>query len=178
MTFAGARSLGASIFSPDCFFVQQLLQRNTVNLIQGDRADATLAGDDSNFTTRLMVQIPDSFDPTNSCVVAAPSSGSRGVYGAIATAGEWGLKHGCAVAYTNKGTADVALSRPIAGLHGRSHGCRRGYPGWPSYDRCRLVASGGIDRWPFARHSLHSTKCPPRLCTGLRFRAYRNCRAE
>jgi hydroxybutyrate-dimer hydrolase len=26
------------------------------------------------------------------------------VYGAIATAGEWGLKHGCAVAYTDKGT--------------------------------------------------------------------------
>ena len=23
---------------------------------------------------------------------------------------------------------------------------------------CDLVASGGIDRWPFARHFLHSTK--------------------
>ncbi|HZQ63225.1 MAG TPA: 3-hydroxybutyrate oligomer hydrolase family protein, partial [Casimicrobiaceae bacterium] len=32
------------------------------------------------------------------------SSGSRGVYGAIGTAGEWGLKHGCAVAYSDKGT--------------------------------------------------------------------------
>lgn len=52
----------------------------------------------------LMVQIPQSFDPGSPCIVAAPSSGSRGVYGAIATAGEAGLKLGCAVAYTDKGT--------------------------------------------------------------------------
>ena len=56
----------------------------------------------------MMVQVPDSFDPMNSCIVTAPSSGSRGVYGAIATAGEWGLKHGCAVAYTDKGTGTGA----------------------------------------------------------------------
>src|SRR5207253_2276518 len=52
----------------------------------------------------MMVQVPDSFDPKNPCIVTAASSGSRGVYGAIATAGEWGLKHGCAVAYTDKGS--------------------------------------------------------------------------
>lgn len=51
----------------------------------------------------LMVQIPDTFDPADACVVTAPSSGSRGIYGAIGTAGEWGLKHGCAVAYTCAG---------------------------------------------------------------------------
>jgi hydroxybutyrate-dimer hydrolase len=56
----------------------------------------------------MMVQVPGSFDPMNSCIVAAPSSGSRGVYGAIATAGEWGLKHGCAVAYSDKGTGTGA----------------------------------------------------------------------
>ncbi|MBV9656134.1 MAG: D-(-)-3-hydroxybutyrate oligomer hydrolase [Acetobacteraceae bacterium] len=56
----------------------------------------------------IMVQIPDRFDPAKGCIVAAPSSGSRGVYGAIATAGEWGLKHGCAVAYTDKGTGTGA----------------------------------------------------------------------
>src|SRR3982750_1800443 len=39
---------------------------------------------------------------------AAPPSGSRGVYGAIGTAGEWGLKRGCAVAYTDKGTGNGA----------------------------------------------------------------------
>ncbi len=52
----------------------------------------------------MMVQVPSSFDPDNPCIVTATSSGSRGVYGAIATAGEWGLKHGCAVAYTDKGS--------------------------------------------------------------------------
>src|SRR5262249_19868328 len=57
---------------------------------------------------RMMVQVPDSFDPTSGCTITAPSSGSRGVYGAIATAGEWGLKHGCAVAYTDKGTGTGA----------------------------------------------------------------------
>jgi hydroxybutyrate-dimer hydrolase len=56
----------------------------------------------------MMVQVPDSFDPMSSCIITAPSSGSRGVYGAIATAGEWGLKHGCAVAYTDKGTGTGA----------------------------------------------------------------------
>jgi hydroxybutyrate-dimer hydrolase len=51
----------------------------------------------------LLVQIPASFDPAKPCIVAGPSSGSRGVYGAIGSAGEWGLKHGCAVAYTDAG---------------------------------------------------------------------------
>lgn len=52
----------------------------------------------------LLVQVPDAFNPAQPCIVAAPSSGSRGVYGAIGTTGEWALKHGCAVAYTDKGT--------------------------------------------------------------------------
>ena len=56
----------------------------------------------------MMVQVPDSFDPSHACIVTAPSSGSRGFYGAIATAGEWGLKRGCAVAYTDKGTGTGA----------------------------------------------------------------------
>jgi hydroxybutyrate-dimer hydrolase len=54
----------------------------------------------------LMVQVPDSFDPTKACIVTATSSGSRGIYGAIGTSGEWGLKHGCAVAYTDKGSGN------------------------------------------------------------------------
>ncbi len=51
-----------------------------------------------------MVQVPDSYNPAQGCIVTGPSSGSRGIYGAIASAGDWGLKHGCAVAYTDKGT--------------------------------------------------------------------------
>lgn len=73
-------------------------------------------GGDQNIT--LLVQIPASFDPRRACIVSGPSSGSRGVYGAIATSGEWGLKKGCAVAYTDKGTGIGAhdLSRDRVGL--------------------------------------------------------------
>jgi hydroxybutyrate-dimer hydrolase len=77
-------------------------------LIAGDEYLAFEKGDDGRTNITMMVQVPDSFDPANSCIIAAPSSGSRGVYGAIATAGEWGLKHGCAVAYTDKGTGTGA----------------------------------------------------------------------
>lgn len=52
----------------------------------------------------LMVQIPASFDPDSPKIVTAPSSGSRGIYGAIGAVGEWALKRGCAVAYCDKGT--------------------------------------------------------------------------
>ena len=54
----------------------------------------------------LMVQIPTTFNPAQACIVTATSSGSRGVYGAIGSAGEWGLKRGCAVAYSDKGTGN------------------------------------------------------------------------
>lgn len=52
----------------------------------------------------MMAQIPSTFDRNNACMVTAASSGSRGVYGAIGSAGEWGLKHGCVVAYVDKGS--------------------------------------------------------------------------
>jgi hydroxybutyrate-dimer hydrolase len=52
----------------------------------------------------LMVQIPANFDLRHRMIVTAPSSGSRGVYGAISTA-EWAFLNGCAIAYTDKGTA-------------------------------------------------------------------------
>ena len=100
-------------------------------------------GGDQNVT--MLVQIPDAFDPAHACLVAGPSSGSRGVYGAIGTAGEWGLKHGCAVAYTDagKGTGahnlELDTRRAAAGpahrrrrrgrlleLHRRSRRCRAG----------------------------------------------------
>ena len=52
----------------------------------------------------VALQVPETFDPANACMVTATSSGSRGVYGAIGTSGEWGLKKGCAVVYVDKGT--------------------------------------------------------------------------
>jgi hydroxybutyrate-dimer hydrolase len=55
----------------------------------------------------MMVQVPSHFDPARACIITAPSSGSRGIYGAITT-GEWGLKRGCAVTYTDKGSGTGA----------------------------------------------------------------------
>src|SRR5262249_19010149 len=54
--------------------------------IPGDEYIAFDKGDDGRRTVTMMVQVPDTFDPNNGCIVTAPSSGSRGVYGAIATA--------------------------------------------------------------------------------------------
>lgn len=56
----------------------------------------------------LLVQVPASFSPAHPCIVTATSSGSRGIYGAISSTGEWGLKRGCAVAYNDKGTGNGA----------------------------------------------------------------------
>ena len=56
----------------------------------------------------LMVQIPATFNTAAPCIVTAVSSGSRGIYGAIGTSGEWGLKNGCAVAFADKGTGNGA----------------------------------------------------------------------
>ncbi|ANB16054.1 Putative D-3-hydroxybutyrate oligomer hydrolase lipoprotein transmembrane [Dokdonella koreensis DS-123] len=53
---------------------------------------------------RVLVQVPDAFDASARCLVVTASSGSRGIYGAIALAGAAGLPRGCAVAYTDKGT--------------------------------------------------------------------------
>jgi hydroxybutyrate-dimer hydrolase len=69
--------------------------------------EGKVAGDEYLTTfegSTLMVQVPAGFDAKSPCIVTATSSGSRGVYGAIGTSGEWGLKRGCAVAYTDKGT--------------------------------------------------------------------------
>ena len=52
---------------------------------------------------RVMVQVPDTFDPARPCIVVSAASGSRGIYGAIAVASAWGLPRGCAVACTDKG---------------------------------------------------------------------------
>lgn len=67
---------------------------------------------------RVLLQVPDQFDPARRCLVVTASSGSRGIYGAIALAGAWGLPRGCAVAYTDKGTGsgyfDVADDSGVA----------------------------------------------------------------
>ena len=51
----------------------------------------------------FLVQVPDSFDIHSPCLVAAPVSGSRGIYGAIGTVYPWALNKNCAVVSTDKG---------------------------------------------------------------------------
>ena len=72
-------------------------------LIPGKEYVASI--DDGSGRKRVVVavQVPTSFDAANPCIVAGPSSGSRGVYGAVGTAGEWGLKRNCAVVFTDAG---------------------------------------------------------------------------
>lgn len=53
---------------------------------------------------RVVVQIPANFDSDNPTLLAAPSPGSRGVFGIIGAAGEYGLKRGYAIVYSDKGT--------------------------------------------------------------------------
>jgi hydroxybutyrate-dimer hydrolase len=59
---------------------------------------------DGRGVTSVLVQIPSTFDPRDPCLVAVASSGSRGIYGALPTAAEWGLKRGYAVVHSDKGT--------------------------------------------------------------------------
>lgn len=77
-------------------------------MIPGEEYRAFMTVPGSDVPVTVMVQVPDTFDETSPCMVTAPSSGSRGIYGAIGTAGEWGLKKGCAVVYTDKGTGTGA----------------------------------------------------------------------
>jgi hydroxybutyrate-dimer hydrolase len=71
---------------------------------------------------RVLLQLPDRYPGETPCLVVAASSGSRGIYGAIALAGGWGLPRGCAVAYTDKGAGTDWVVPPAthgAGLDGR-----------------------------------------------------------
>ncbi|TAL83104.1 MAG: hydrogenase [Rhodanobacter sp.] len=84
------------------------------------QAFAKLPG--ATFPHRVLLQLPYNFDQLKRCLVVAASSGSRGIYGAIALAGAWGLPRGCAVAYTDKGAGagyfDYADNSGV-GLDGR-----------------------------------------------------------
>jgi hydroxybutyrate-dimer hydrolase len=59
---------------------------------------------DGRGTTSVLLQVPADFDPGRACLLAVASSGSRGIYGALPTAAEWGLRQGYAVVHTDKGT--------------------------------------------------------------------------
>jgi len=72
-------------------------------LIPGREYLAVLDDGSGRKNVVIAIQIPSNFDVNNPCLVLGPSSGSRGVYGAMATGAEWGLKKGCAVALTDVG---------------------------------------------------------------------------
>ncbi|WP_243713350.1 D-(-)-3-hydroxybutyrate oligomer hydrolase [Luteimonas terrae] len=101
---------------------------------------------------RVLVQVPDDFDRTRRCVVVTASSGSRGIYGAIAVAGAWGLPKGCAVAYTDKG-AGTDYFDADAGLGIAADGT-------PADDRATSVfAPGGTSQGVALKHA-HSGDNP------------------
>ena len=90
--------------------------------VPGRELHAVLALPQSGARHRVMLQIPDAFDPARPCLVVSASSGSRGIYGAIALAGGWGLPRGCAVAYTDKGAGSDWIAAGTTrgpGLDGR-----------------------------------------------------------
>ena len=92
-------------------------------LIPGREYLAVLDDGSGRKQVTMAVQVPDSFNPGAPCIVLGPSSGSRGVYGAIASAGDWGLKHGCAVALTDAGKG-VGLYDPSDDTVNRIDGTR------------------------------------------------------
>src|SRR5690606_4947089 len=75
----------------------------TTQAVPGREFSALAKVEGASQPHRVLVQVPDAFDRARRCVVVAPASGSRGVYGAISIAAAWGLPRGCAVAYTDKG---------------------------------------------------------------------------
>ena len=72
-------------------------------VVAGREYSAFARLDGARTTHRVLAQVPDGFDTRKRCLVVAPASGSRGVYGAVALAAPWALPRGCAVVYTDKG---------------------------------------------------------------------------
>lgn len=75
----------------------------SVATVPGREFQAFARVDDATTSHRVLLQAPDAFDRAARCLLVAPASGSRGVYGAIAVAAAWGLPRGFAVAFTDKG---------------------------------------------------------------------------
>ncbi|MBL8519090.1 MAG: D-(-)-3-hydroxybutyrate oligomer hydrolase, partial [Betaproteobacteria bacterium] len=80
------------------------LANATAGTVPGNEYISFLDDGSGRQNVTVMVQIPLFFSRTAPCIVTAASAGSFGVYGAMPTAGEWGLKRGCALAIIDKGT--------------------------------------------------------------------------
>ena len=90
-----------SLYGPNLDVAQNVTASE--GLIPGREYLAALDDGTGRKRVAMAVQIPDSFNQAAPCVVVGPSSGSRGVYGAIGTAAEWALKNGCVAALTDAG---------------------------------------------------------------------------
>lgn len=98
----------------------------------------------------VMAQIPQNFDVQHPMIMTAPSSGSRGIYGAISMA-EWAFLKKCAVAYTDKGTAP--------GFHDLDSGAVYGLDGVrlpaSSQDEAMFKVADGVDLEAYKRALPH-----------------------
>lgn len=91
-----------SLYGPNLDAAQNVVPANE-GLIPGREYIGALDDGTGRKRVVIAVQIPDSFNQASPCVVVGPSSGSRGVYGAIGAASEWALKNGCVAALTDAG---------------------------------------------------------------------------
>ncbi len=80
------------------------LQAGDLPAVPGREVHAWLRLAGRRHPARVAVMVPDALDTERPCLVVAPSSGSRGVFGALPVAGPWALPRGCALALTDKGT--------------------------------------------------------------------------
>ncbi|MBY6205176.1 D-(-)-3-hydroxybutyrate oligomer hydrolase [Halomonas denitrificans] len=79
------------------------LESDDLPAVPGREMHAWLRLAGRSHPARVAVMIPDDLDRERPCLVVAPSSGSRGIYGALPVAGPWALPRGCALAMTDKG---------------------------------------------------------------------------
>jgi hydroxybutyrate-dimer hydrolase len=99
-------------------------------------------------TSGFLLQIPAGFDPKRPCLLVTAASGSRGVFGALPTVGQWGLRRGCAVV-----TDDKSLGM---GVVDRTAGLGVAMDGAP-----RPLAVGTSAAFPHALEMPHAHDRPP-----------------
>jgi hydroxybutyrate-dimer hydrolase len=71
--------------------------------VAGTEWHAQLATDEGEATHGMCLQVPAAFDPRAPRLLLVAAAGSRGIYGGLPTAAEWGLRHGYAVIHSDKG---------------------------------------------------------------------------
>ena len=89
------------------------LYGNALNTgVAGTEIVAMIPWRDQRFAAVL--QIPANFDVAAPCLVVAPASGSRNVYGALPVVGEWALPRGCALLLHDKAVGAGVASATLA----------------------------------------------------------------